>query len=62
MQLSAYRQGFNMPEARCSIIFVSTKVPGLTRMVEVSQEELELGWGMFCDLLSFWKKKNRFAA
>jgi hypothetical protein len=58
MQLSAYREGFGMPEARCSIIFVSTKVPGLARMVEVSQEELGLGWGMFCDLLSYWKKKN----
>lgn len=59
-QLSAYRKGFNMPDARCAIIFVSTKVPGLTHLVEIAQDELERGWEMFKLLLRFWQLKNRY--
>jgi hypothetical protein len=60
MQLSAYREGFGMPKARCAIIYVSTKTPGLTRLVEVTQEELAKGWRMFCLLLEYWQIENGF--
>lgn len=60
MQLAAYREGFKMPDACCAIIYVSTKVPGLTRLVEVGQDELDRGWELFCALLTYWKIKNRY--
>jgi hypothetical protein len=60
MQLAAYREGFDMPQARCAIIYVSTAVPGLTHVVEVEQDDLERGWEMFCALLTYWQHKNRY--
>jgi hypothetical protein len=59
-QLAAYREGFNMPNARCAIIYVSTSVPGLTHTVEIDQDELSRGWEMFCTLLRYWKLKNNY--
>lgn len=58
MQLAAYREGFGMPQARCAIIYVSTQVAGLTHLVEVDEDELKRGWGMFKGLLAYWKAKN----
>lgn len=60
MQLAAYREGFEMPCARCAIIFVSTKVPGLTHLVEIGEDELQRGWHMFKALLQFWQLRNRY--
>jgi hypothetical protein len=60
MQLAAYREGFDMPSARCAIIFISTRVPGLTRTVEIPKDDLARGWDMFVRLLEFWKLKNRY--
>lgn len=60
MQTSAYREGLRMPRARCAIIYVSTKVPGLTHCVEVPQDDLERGWDMFRALLTYWKLKNKY--
>jgi hypothetical protein len=60
MQLAAYREGFDMPDARCAIIFVSTKVPGLTHLVEIDQGELNRGWEMFQCLLEFWQLQKRY--
>ena len=60
MQLAAYREGFEMPLARCAIIFVSTAVPGLTHLVEVDEDELQRGWKMFCALLTYWQHKNSY--
>lgn len=59
MQLSAYREGLGMPMARCANIFVSRSVPGLVKIIEWSQEDLERGWKMFESLLSFWQLKNQ---
>jgi hypothetical protein len=59
MQLAAYRHGFKMPHSRCAIIYVSTREPGHSHLVEVSQEELQQGWEMFCALLDYWKAKNK---
>jgi hypothetical protein len=60
MQLRAYAEGFDMPQARCAIIYVSTAVPGLTHLVEVDQAELARGWEMFKALLTYWQHKNRY--
>lgn len=59
MQLSAYRVGLGMPQARCANIFVSRSVPGLTKVVEWSSEDLDRGWLMFSALLNFWQLKNQ---
>jgi len=58
MQLAAYRVGLGMPEARCANVFVSRSVPGLSKLVEWSQDDLARGWKMFCALLNFWQLKN----
>jgi hypothetical protein len=60
LQLSAYREGLKMPRARCAIIYVSTKVPGLTHTVEIAPDDLERGWEMFRALLTYWQHKNRY--
>ena len=58
MQLSAYRVGLGIPNARCSNVFVSRTVDGLSVVKEWSQEDLERGWLMFYSLLRFWQIKN----
>ena len=60
IQLAAYREGFVMPNARCAIIYVSTRVPGLTHLVEVEEKKLKKGWGMFKGLLDYWQHKNSY--
>jgi hypothetical protein len=59
MQLSAYRVGLGMPEARCANVFVSRSVPGLVVIKEWSAEDLKRGWEMFFNLLKFWQLKNQ---
>ena len=64
MQLAAYRQGFNMPKARCANVFVGYKmVEGNivftgVKVVEHSAEDLDRYWLMFTKLLEFWQLKN----
>jgi len=60
MQLASYREGLNMPGARCGIVYVSRSVPGLARVVMVPEEKLEQGWDMFQALLAYWKALNQF--
>jgi len=60
MQLSAYRYGLGIPNARCANVFVSRTHEGLVKIVEWSEEDLKRGWEMFDHLLSFWIIKNRF--
>ena len=60
LQLAAYRNGLNLPYARCANVFVSRTHPGLVKVVEWSQEDLNRGWAMFQCLLEFWKLKNNF--
>jgi hypothetical protein len=61
MQLAAYREGFEMPLARCAIIYVSTSIPGLTHLVEVGEAELARGWEMFKALLTYWQHQKKYA-
>lgn len=58
MQLAAYRVGLGCQRARCANVFVSRNVPGLTKIIEWSEEDLERGWKMFIRLLEFWQLKN----
>jgi hypothetical protein len=59
-QLTACREGLQMPEARCAIIFVSTLVPGLAHLVEIKEDKLAQGWEEFKCLLQLWKCINRY--
>jgi hypothetical protein len=59
MQLSAYRVGLGIPNARCANVFVSRNVPDLVVVREWSAEDLDRGWAMFMHLLSFWQLKNQ---
>jgi len=58
MQLSAYRVGLGIPQARCANVFVSRNVPDLVVVKEWSAEDLDRGWEMFVNLLQFWQLKN----
>jgi hypothetical protein len=58
IQLAAYREGLGMSSARCAIIYVSTSVPGLTHLVELSDEELERGWEIFELQVALWQVVN----
>jgi hypothetical protein len=60
IQLAAYREGLGMSSARCAIIYVSTSVPGLTHLVELSQDELERGWDIFERLVDLWQIVNNY--
>lgn len=60
MQLGATRQALRLPRARCAIVYVSRNVPGLCRVIEVNEADLERGWGMFQNLLGYWKNKHRY--
>ena len=60
MQLAAYRMGVGMPHARCANVFASVSQPGLIKVHEWSEEDLQRGWKMFQALLSFWQLKNKF--
>lgn len=60
LQLSAYRHGLGVPHARCANVFASRTHPGLIKVVEWSEEDLQRGWEMFQCLLRYWKLKNSF--
>ena len=60
MQLAAYREGLAMPKARAAIVYVSVTVPGLSRLIEIPEEELQRGWECFKSLLSYWQAKNKY--
>ena len=60
MQLAAYRFGLDVPFARCANVFASVSYPGLVKIHEWSDEDLQRGWAMFQALLTFWKLKNKF--
>jgi len=59
MQLAAYRFGLKLYEARCANVFVSRTHPGLIKIVEWDQEDLDRGWKQFQCLLDFWQLKNK---
>jgi hypothetical protein len=56
MQLSAYRMGLGMREARCANVFFNEQ--GDVKLIEHKPDELTDAWGCFLHLLSFYKIKN----
>jgi hypothetical protein len=60
MQLAAYREGLLVPSARCAIVYVSSSVPGLARVMEIDAEALDKGWSMFRGLLTYWQAKSGY--
>ncbi len=58
MQTAAYAVGLGMSGADRYNLFISTKVPGLVNLTK--SEDFGRDWGMFQNLLSFWKLKNRY--
>jgi hypothetical protein len=51
MQLAAYRMGFEMPNARCAIVFVSETE---TKVCEIKEEELILAYNKFLTLKDYF--------
>lgn len=58
MQLSAYRNGLNLPMARCANVFVNAQT-NQVRVIEHAENDLQDAWECFQYLLLFYKRKNR---
>lgn len=58
MQLSAYRQGFDMPTARCAIVYVNA-LQNKAKLIEIPEDDLRIGWECFTHLLAFYRAKNK---
>jgi len=58
MQLAAYRQGFEMPKARCAIVYVNA-LQNKAKLVEIPEDDLRIGWECFTHLLAFYRAKNK---
>lgn len=58
MQLSAYRQGFEMPTARCAIVYVNA-LQNKAKLIEIPEDDLRIGWECFTHLLAFYRAKNK---
>jgi hypothetical protein len=58
MQLSAYRMGFEMPKARCAIVYVNA-LQNKAKLVEIPEDDLRIGWDCFTHLLAFYRAKNK---
>ena len=58
MQLAAYRQGFEMPKARCAIVYVNA-LQNKAKLVEIPEDDLRIGWECFTCLLQFYRIKNK---
>ncbi len=59
-QLVAYREGFNMPDARCFNLFIGTNTPGELLLHEWEDEDCDVAWRCFKHLVQYWKLINNF--
>ena len=57
LQLAAYREGLNLPNARCAIVFVNGTT-NQVKLIEVEEAKLQKGWECFQHLLRFYQVKN----
>ena len=57
LQLAAYREGLNLPNARCAIVFVNGTT-NQVKLIEVEESRLQKGWECFQYLLRFYQVKN----
>lgn len=58
MQLAAYRKGLGMSWARCAIIYIH--VDGTTKLIELTEDELEIGLDMFNACFDLWKAAKKY--
>lgn len=59
MQLAAYRVGLGLPNARCANVFICLET-GEVEFCEHSQEELDIEWANFSDLLRIWLRRAKY--
>ena len=57
LQLAAYRQGLEIPHARCAIVFVNGTTNEV-KLIEIEEEELQRGWECYWHLLKVYQLKN----
>ena len=57
MQLAAYREGLNLPNARCAIVFVNGTT-NQVKLVEIEEFNLQKSWDCFQHLLRVYQIKN----
>jgi len=57
MQLAAYREGLNLPNARCAIVFVNGTT-NQVKLVEIEEVQLQKSWDCFQHLLRVYQIKN----
>lgn len=60
IQLSAYANGLNMPDARLINIYISTKIPGLVKIVEHAKEEKDHAFEIFKKSLELWRLLKKY--
>lgn len=60
MQLAAYRQGFDIPNAECYNVFINVNNPEQVLLYKWEEKEINRGWKMFQSLLQYWKLSNNF--
>jgi len=41
-------------------VYVSVTHPGLSKLIEIPQEDLQKGWRCFYSLLQFWKASRGY--
>jgi hypothetical protein len=56
-QLSSYRHGLGMDDARCFILYIHTETAE-SKLIELDAKELETGWKCFSALLQFFYAKT----
>lgn len=59
-QLAAYAHGFRLGKCDCLNIFVSTRVPGLIRVREWDNDEIEAGREVFMCFLRAWQIRKGY--
>lgn len=60
VQLAAYRDGLNLPHAKCYNLYISTQVPGLVKLHEWKESDIVRGLKMFNALKEYWMLSNKF--
>lgn len=59
-QLAAYAEGFRLQKYDCLNVFVSTRIPGLIRVREWDNDELQAGWEVFRCFLRAWQLRKAY--
>jgi hypothetical protein len=57
LQLASYREGLNLPNARCAILFVNGTT-NQVKLVEIEEAQLQKSWDCFQHLLRVYQIKN----